>query len=404
MCIRFTSAATGSTVTVNLGNTLSTDTANFNPSTTIRYDPVRFEVSGSARANANIIIASDSLCEVRVQGPIATDSSRQATFAATTVKGLYHLCVDVSNIYYPAGALTVYEYIVSPRTIFKGISVPMKLSTDIASPTKLGFISNADCTNPLWIDGPTTVTGGTVDKVFNTIATYYSCILKPGTISTYVRASEHIVVEPYSATIDRGTNIIRGLSFVVTVSPHAELFVSIVMGTSCSNTPFISGASVLFKFSGIIPLSGTYTGGTMAVCLQTLDGSYTYPVATASVRDFSIAFEGGLIQNVQTQVTIDTALQIGTNPAYKITQGTMDCTQPTPTGLGEFSPLPVTRWLTFPTTGTYTFCARTFNATYVALTNLLVFTLSLIHISEPTRLLSISYAVFCLKKKKTDTT
>ena len=28
------------------------------------------------------------------------------------------------------------------------------------------------------------------------------------------------------------------------------------------------------------------------------------------------------------------------------------------------------------------------------------FSLSLIHISEPTRLLSISYAVFCLKKKK----
>ena len=29
-----------------------------------------------------------------------------------------------------------------------------------------------------------------------------------------------------------------------------------------------------------------------------------------------------------------------------------------------------------------------------------VYALSLIHISEPTRLLSISYAVFCLKKKK----
>src|SRR5678816_1027529 len=29
-----------------------------------------------------------------------------------------------------------------------------------------------------------------------------------------------------------------------------------------------------------------------------------------------------------------------------------------------------------------------------------VYNLSLIHISEPTRLLSISYAVFCLKKKK----
>ena len=29
-----------------------------------------------------------------------------------------------------------------------------------------------------------------------------------------------------------------------------------------------------------------------------------------------------------------------------------------------------------------------------------IFNLSLIHISEPTRLLSISYAVFCLKKKK----
>src|SRR5678815_5523206 len=30
----------------------------------------------------------------------------------------------------------------------------------------------------------------------------------------------------------------------------------------------------------------------------------------------------------------------------------------------------------------------------------ILFFLSLIHISEPTRLLSISYAVFCLKKKK----
>ena len=29
-----------------------------------------------------------------------------------------------------------------------------------------------------------------------------------------------------------------------------------------------------------------------------------------------------------------------------------------------------------------------------------IYPLSLIHISEPTRLLSISYAVFCLKKKK----
>eukprot|EP00658_Telonema_sp_P-2_P047021 TRINITY_DN35481_c0_g1_i1.p1 TRINITY_DN35481_c0_g1~~TRINITY_DN35481_c0_g1_i1.p1 ORF type:complete len:102 (+),score=6.13 TRINITY_DN35481_c0_g1_i1:140-445(+) len=33
--------------------------------------------------------------------------------------------------------------------------------------------------------------------------------------------------------------------------------------------------------------------------------------------------------------------------------------------------------------------------------DLKVMCLSLIHISEPTRLLSISYAVFCLKKKKT---
>src|SRR5674536_287569 len=34
------------------------------------------------------------------------------------------------------------------------------------------------------------------------------------------------------------------------------------------------------------------------------------------------------------------------------------------------------------------------------LTNRFVLPLSLIHISEPTRLLSISYAVFCLKKKR----
>ena len=33
-----------------------------------------------------------------------------------------------------------------------------------------------------------------------------------------------------------------------------------------------------------------------------------------------------------------------------------------------------------------------------------IYNLSLIHISEPTRLLSISYAVFCLKKKKKNKT
>ena len=36
--------------------------------------------------------------------------------------------------------------------------------------------------------------------------------------------------------------------------------------------------------------------------------------------------------------------------------------------------------------------------------NAAILYLSLIHISEPTRLLSISYAVFCLKKKKTNHT
>eukprot|EP00658_Telonema_sp_P-2_P079622 TRINITY_DN7740_c0_g1_i1.p2 TRINITY_DN7740_c0_g1~~TRINITY_DN7740_c0_g1_i1.p2 ORF type:complete len:202 (+),score=82.78 TRINITY_DN7740_c0_g1_i1:199-804(+) len=40
------------------------------------------------------------------------------------------------------------------------------------------------------------------------------------------------------------------------------------------------------------------------------------------------------------------------------------------------------------------------NKKEVDTTSLTALTLSLIHISEPTRLLSISYAVFCLKKKK----
>ncbi|WP_228762100.1 VirB4 family type IV secretion/conjugal transfer ATPase, partial [Campylobacter coli] len=38
------------------------------------------------------------------------------------------------------------------------------------------------------------------------------------------------------------------------------------------------------------------------------------------------------------------------------------------------------------------------NETFAGILDILM--LSLIHISEPTRLLSISYAVFCLKKKK----
>src|SRR5678815_1089578 len=41
------------------------------------------------------------------------------------------------------------------------------------------------------------------------------------------------------------------------------------------------------------------------------------------------------------------------------------------------------------------------DSAYEAALNAGVLELSLIHISEPTRLLSISYAVFCLKKKKT---
>ncbi len=40
------------------------------------------------------------------------------------------------------------------------------------------------------------------------------------------------------------------------------------------------------------------------------------------------------------------------------------------------------------------------NKQRIPLAKLAVEELSLIHISEPTRLLSISYAVFCLKKKK----
>src|SRR5678816_4703466 len=66
---------------------------------------------------------------------------------------------------------------------------------------------------------------------------------------------------------------------------------------------------------------------------------------------------------------------------------------------------PSTTW-TFPTEGgkpatfrscdsmgaTYHFCPACGSTVY--------WELSLIHISEPTRLLSISYAVFCLKKKK----
>ena len=42
----------------------------------------------------------------------------------------------------------------------------------------------------------------------------------------------------------------------------------------------------------------------------------------------------------------------------------------------------------------------TFYRTSAVTLNGTVYHLSLIHISEPTRLLSISYAVFCLKKKK----
>ena len=41
--------------------------------------------------------------------------------------------------------------------------------------------------------------------------------------------------------------------------------------------------------------------------------------------------------------------------------------------------------------------------TLVVTLETMVESLSLIHISEPTRLLSISYAVFCLKKKNQDT-
>ena len=47
--------------------------------------------------------------------------------------------------------------------------------------------------------------------------------------------------------------------------------------------------------------------------------------------------------------------------------------------------------------------ALTAAALLPALLTLLPVALSLIHISEPTRLLSISYAVFCLKKKNNNT-
>src|SRR5678815_6064814 len=44
-------------------------------------------------------------------------------------------------------------------------------------------------------------------------------------------------------------------------------------------------------------------------------------------------------------------------------------------------------------------CLRTYTIDENGFEHTIMFALSLIHISEPTRLLSISYAVFCLKKK-----
>eukprot|EP00658_Telonema_sp_P-2_P034790 TRINITY_DN25393_c0_g1_i2.p1 TRINITY_DN25393_c0_g1~~TRINITY_DN25393_c0_g1_i2.p1 ORF type:complete len:105 (+),score=35.27 TRINITY_DN25393_c0_g1_i2:135-449(+) len=51
--------------------------------------------------------------------------------------------------------------------------------------------------------------------------------------------------------------------------------------------------------------------------------------------------------------------------------------------------------------GTFPEYIRTFMLAYHPDKEYPTWCLSLIHISEPTRLLSISYAVFCLKKKKT---
>ena len=45
-------------------------------------------------------------------------------------------------------------------------------------------------------------------------------------------------------------------------------------------------------------------------------------------------------------------------------------------------------------------CEKGFQLVYGATANLFVDRLSLIHISEPTRRTPISYAVFCLKKKR----
>ena len=58
-----------------------------------------------------------------------------------------------------------------------------------------------------------------------------------------------------------------------------------------------------------------------------------------------------------------------------------------PSSLETAQPTEVVRW-----------AAEAFGADNLVVTA--SFELSLIHISEPTRLLSISYAVFCLKKNK----
>ena len=48
-------------------------------------------------------------------------------------------------------------------------------------------------------------------------------------------------------------------------------------------------------------------------------------------------------------------------------------------------------------------CNRTLNSYFLSRYSLTLLDLSLIHISEPTRQAEISYAVFCLKKKKQNT-
>jgi hypothetical protein len=282
VCVSFVSPVTLQFFKLNVGQFVVTDPSFVDPTTVATNQAVTFELRGAAPPFTKMFIAQTADCTTPAQSTLTAGGSFGKTISTiiSVPRGAYSFCVENprnSGIFIPSGTLQVLQFGVLPPTIFTGKTTLFTPSLDTKSTDMVAISSTSSCEQP-FIAGPSVMAGAT--WMINATGPYYSCVDYAG---KFVLASTHAVVSPYLVTANRGMAV-RGLSLTISVVAPGPVTVTLCQN-SCA-LPLFTAITInnqaLFQMA-----PGDFASDlTLLVCVQTVDGFYTYPALTLPIRRF----------------------------------------------------------------------------------------------------------------------